>query len=86
VAPRGETQWVRNARASREVWLKKGKRSERFGLQEVADQDKAQILKLYLDRFRTTVQRYFPIPAGSSLEAFTPIAGRYPVFELVRAK
>jgi hypothetical protein len=30
-----------------------------------------------------TVQRYFPVRAGSGPEAFTEIASRYPVFELL---
>ena len=83
VGPRGETQWVRNARVSGEVWLKKGRRRQQFRLRPVANEDKPAILKAYLDRFKTTVQRYFPIPAASPLDAFQPIAGQYPVFELL---
>ena len=45
----------------------------------------AEILKAYLDRFKRTVQRYFPVAAGASVETFVPLAGRYPVFELTRA-
>src|SRR5437899_7815367 len=30
-----------------------------------------------------TVQRYFPVPAGSPLEAFSNLAPMYPVFELL---
>jgi hypothetical protein len=40
------------------------------------------LLQAYLDQFRTTVQRYFPVPAGSAPDAFLAIASRYPVFEL----
>src|SRR5881409_3905252 len=65
VAPRGETQWVRNARASGQVWLKKGRFRQQFQLRAIADEDKPVILKTYLDRFKTTVQRYFQISAGS---------------------
>jgi deazaflavin-dependent oxidoreductase (nitroreductase family) len=83
VAARGETQWVRNARASGQIWLKKGRLRQQFRLRPIADEDKPVILKTYLDRFKTTVQRYFQIPAGSPLEAFASIAAQYPVFELV---
>jgi hypothetical protein len=31
--------------------------------------EKPEILKAYLDTFRREVQRYFPVPAGSPLEA-----------------
>lgn len=85
VAGRGTTQWVRNARASGQVTLRKGVRREEFCLREVPDREKPEVLKPYLDRFRLTVQRYFPVRAGSPSEAFAPLAGRYPVFELIPA-
>jgi deazaflavin-dependent oxidoreductase (nitroreductase family) len=81
VCPRGRAQWVRNAEASGRVTLKKG-RIQEFVLSAVSDEEKPPILKEYLDRFRTTVQRYFPVGAGSPADAFTPYASRYPVFEL----
>jgi deazaflavin-dependent oxidoreductase (nitroreductase family) len=83
VAPRGYTQWVRNAIASGTVSLKKGRRSEEFGIRLLSDDEKPEILKSYLDRYKLTVQRYFPVPAGSTTEAFRPLAGEYPVFELI---
>jgi len=83
VAGRGYTQWVRNALASGTVTLRKGRRSEEVGLREVADEEKPEILKAYLDRFKITVQRYFPVPAGSPAAAFRPVAAHYPVLELV---
>src|SRR6266498_5621953 len=82
VAPRGYTQWVRNAVASGTVSLKKGRRSEQFGIRILSDDEKPEILKSYLDRYKLTVQRYFPVPAGSPTEAFRPLTGRYPIFEL----
>jgi hypothetical protein len=39
-------------------------------------------LKAYLDRFAGEVQRFFPIPKGSPVEAFDDLAPRYPVLEL----
>jgi deazaflavin-dependent oxidoreductase (nitroreductase family) len=86
VSGRGTTQWVRNALASGSVSLKKGRRSEEFRVRAVPDDAKPEILKSYLDRFKLTVQRYFPVPAGSPAEAFRPLAARYPVFELVRER
>ena len=84
VAPRGYTQWVRNAEASGEVTLVRGAKRERVKLRAVPHEAKAELLKIYLDRFKLTVQRYFPIPAGSPAKAFEPVAFRYPVFELKR--
>jgi len=83
VAPRGRTQWVRNAEAAREVTLKKGSFRQSFGLRTIPDAKKPELLKAYLDSFKTTVQRFFPLPAGSDAQAFAAIAENYPVFELV---
>jgi len=83
VAGRGETQWVRNARASGQVTLRKGLRGEACRLRALSDAEKPEVLKAYLDRFKMTVQRYFPIPAGSPVERFAPVAAGYPVFELM---
>ncbi len=83
VAPRGRTQWVRNAEAAGEVTLKKGSTRRKFHLRPISDAEKPPILKAYLDTFRREVQRYFPIPAGSPAEAFAVIAESYPAFELL---
>lgn len=83
VAPRGRTQWVRNAEAAGKVELKRGNSRQEFRLKTVADGDKPEILKSYLDRFKREVQRYFPVQAGSPAEAFIPLAANYPVFELI---
>lgn len=83
VAPRGPTQWVRNAEAAGEVTLKKGRKLQKFGLRALPDQEKPEILKAYLDQFRREVQTYFPVPAGSAVEAFRELVQRYPAFELI---
>ena len=83
VAPRGRTQWVRNAEAAGEVTLKKGRMRQRFRIRPLSDAERPEVLKAYLDSFRTTVQRYFPLPAGSPPEAFVPVVSQYPAFELV---
>ena len=70
VAPRGRTQWVRNAEAAGEVTLKKGSSRQSYHLRPVADAEKPELLKAYLDSFKTAVQRYFPIAAGSDAQAF----------------
>jgi len=51
-------------------------------LHAIADETKPEILKAYLDRFKLTVQRYFPIRAGSPPETFRPLSANYPVFEV----
>src|SRR5581483_11557562 len=83
VAPRGRTQWVRNAEAAGEVVLKKGSTRRKFRLRLLADAEKPEVLKAYLDTFKREVQRYFPVPAGSASEVFVPLLDSYPAFELV---
>ena len=60
----------------------RGSRRQAYRVRAVPDAEKAPALRAYLDRFRSVVQRYFPVPAGSPPETFAPIAARYPVFEL----
>jgi deazaflavin-dependent oxidoreductase (nitroreductase family) len=83
VAPRGRTQWVRNAEAAGDVTLKKGSKRQTFRLRPIADPDKPPSLKAYLDNFKREVQTYFPVPAGSPVEAFTELTSSYPAFELL---
>lgn len=82
VAPRGRTQWVRNAEAAGEVVLKRGSRRTPYRLRPVGALDRPPMLKAYLDRFKSQVQRYFTVQAGSPPEAFAQVAENYPVFEL----
>jgi hypothetical protein len=74
---------VRNAEVAGEVTLKRGSFRQSFRLRPVPDADKPELLKAYLDSFKTEVQRYFPVRSGSPTEAFTAIAANYPVFELL---
>jgi deazaflavin-dependent oxidoreductase (nitroreductase family) len=83
VAPRGRTQWVRNAEAAGEITLKKGSALRKFRLRPIPDAEKPPILKAYLDSFKREVQTYFPVAAGSPLEAFTELSPVYPAFELL---
>ena len=82
VAPRGDTQWVRNVVVSQKATLVRGAKRENVRMRAIADEAKPEILKAYVDRYRLTVQRYFPISAGSPLKDFEPLVGRYPVFEI----
>jgi deazaflavin-dependent oxidoreductase (nitroreductase family) len=83
VAPRGQTQWVRNAEAAGEISLKSGRTRLQFHLRPLTDAEKPEVLKTYLDRYKSEVQRFFPVPAGSPPAALAPIAASYPAFELL---
>jgi deazaflavin-dependent oxidoreductase (nitroreductase family) len=82
VAPRGRTQWVRNAEAAGEITLRRRSTRLKFRLRPLSDAEKPAILKAYLDAFKREVQTYFPVPAGSPPEAFASLLNNYPAFEL----
>ena len=48
VAPRGQTQWVRNIRVNHDAELMLGNRSEKFHAVEIEDEEKVPILRDYL--------------------------------------
>jgi deazaflavin-dependent oxidoreductase (nitroreductase family) len=83
VAPRGRTQWVRNAEVSGEVTLKKRGQRRAYRLRPLADAEKPEILKSYLTRYGSMVQRFFPVKPDATLEAFAEIAPGYPAFEML---
>ena len=83
VAARGETAWARNARASGHIVLRRGSSAESVMVRELTDADKPEVIKAFLDRFKSQVQRFFDVPAGSPPDAFCATASRTPVFEIV---
>lgn len=84
VAPRGETQWVRNLRADhgRGV-LRLGRRQEPFEATEIADADKTPILRAYLREWVWEVGRFFEGLGADSPDADVAAAAPgFPVFRL----
>lgn len=84
VAPRGETDWVRNARsAGGEMALIRGRRRQEVHGVELADSDKVPVLRAYLARWKMEVGVFFdgvgPDSSDSELAAISP---RHPVFRL----
>ncbi|MGW4488630.1 nitroreductase family deazaflavin-dependent oxidoreductase [Amycolatopsis sp. NPDC004368] len=86
VAPRGETQWVRNLRVAGEGQLRVGKRVEGFKYRELADDEKPVLLRAYLKRWKFEVGVFFDgVDAKAPEEKLLEIAPGYPVFELLPA-
>lgn len=84
VAPRGETEWVRNIRVSRAARLTLGGKTETVRVEEVADQDKAPILRAYLRIWALEVGRFFRgVGADASDAELTRIAPHHPVFRII---
>jgi deazaflavin-dependent oxidoreductase (nitroreductase family) len=85
VAPRGETQWVRNLRASGEGRLLLGRRAESFTAVEIADAEKLPILRAYLKRWKAEMGVFFEgVGPDSSDEELARIAPKHPVFRPMR--
>jgi deazaflavin-dependent oxidoreductase (nitroreductase family) len=82
VCGRGQSQWVRNAQAAGRVALVRGAARIECAVRALPDAEKGAVIKAFVERFKPTVQRYFPVPAGSPVAQFEAIAERYPVFEL----
>ncbi|MBO0737031.1 MAG: hypothetical protein J2P48_10740 [Alphaproteobacteria bacterium] len=82
VCARGDSNWVRNARVAGQIVLARALRRRRYAVRELPANLRPPVLKAYLDRFASEVQRFFPVPRGSAVEAFDDLAARYPVFEL----
>jgi F420H(2)-dependent quinone reductase len=82
VCARGNSNWVRNARAAGEIALVRAMRRRRYTVEEILPDQRPVILKAYLDQYANEVQRFFPVPKGSAVEAFHDLAPRYPVFSL----
>jgi deazaflavin-dependent oxidoreductase (nitroreductase family) len=86
VAPRGQTQWVRNLRVAHEGELRVGRRVEAFTANELADDDKVPILRAYLKRWKAEVGVFFGGVSAQSPEAdLQRIAPDHPVFEVMPA-
>jgi len=83
VAPRGETQWVRNVRVAGGGELRVGRRIDRFLATEIADADKVPILRAYLKRWKAEVGMFFGgVSATSPEEDVRRIAPDHPVFRI----
>jgi deazaflavin-dependent oxidoreductase (nitroreductase family) len=82
VAARGQTAWARNARAAGRITLRRGARAIAYATRELGDGEKPAVMKAFLDRYASQVQQFFPVQAGSPVDAFVPAAPSTPVFEL----
>ena len=84
VAPRGETQWVRNVRAAGgHLDLVVGRRRTHYVATELEDHAKIAPLRAYLERWRVEVGAFFDgIGPDSSDGELAAICPQYPVFSL----
>ncbi len=84
VAPRGETEWVRNIRASGAAALSRGRHREAITVAEVSDANKLPIIRAYLKA--VGVGAFFEgLSAKSSDDEVRAVVAGFPVFRIARA-
>ncbi|MDG4666942.1 nitroreductase/quinone reductase family protein [Mycobacterium sp. 236(2023)] len=84
ISPRGNTQWVRNARAAGEVEMGPRRRSRSHAIVEVSDDAKPELLKPYLERWFWQLKGHIGgLTPDSSRVEMRRVAPSIPVFELV---
>ena len=86
VAPRGETQCVKNIMKAGGVELQLGRKSEPITVVELADDQKPDPLRAYLKRWKAEVGVFFGgVGADSPEEDLRRIAPDHPVFRIEQA-
>jgi deazaflavin-dependent oxidoreductase (nitroreductase family) len=83
VAPRGETQWVRNMRVAGGGELRVGRRVDAFTATEVAVAERPAIVRAYLKRWHWQVKEFFPgVGPDAADAALLATCADHPVFRL----
>lgn len=84
VSPRGHGQWVRNVRSNGgRLHLLLGKRRRSYLATEVDDEDKVDVLRAYLTRWKMEVGQFFDgVGPDSTDDELRVIAPKHPVFRL----
>lgn len=83
VAPRGETEWVRNVRAANgEAVLRHGARKP-VRLEELPIEQRAPIIKPYLKKTAMATKGEFGLEPDADISEFERIAPKHPVFRIL---
>ena len=83
VAPRGETEWVRNLRASGAGELRLGARRQPFHATELSDAEKIPVLRAYIAKWWFEVKRFFELSGPDAADGeLAQIVSRHPVFRI----
>lgn len=91
VAPRGNTQWVRNVRAAGGHAVLRRRRARRVLLEELPVEERAPVIAAYLEQGRrrggaTTeagqARSYFGLEPGAPVDEVARVSDRYPVLRI----
>lgn len=83
VAPYGDRNWVKNARAAGWVELRRGRVRDRLVVDELSPNEAVPVLRDYYRRGRVT-RPFFDVSLDSGDEEWLAEAPRHPVFRLIR--
>ena len=83
VSPRGESEWVRNVRASSGEAVIRRRRRRNVRLEEVPAEQRTPILEAYLRKTASATRQHFGLDPKAGIEEFQRIAARHPVFRIV---
>ena len=81
VAPYGDRNWVKNARAAGAVELRRGRERRRYLVEELEPEGAVPVLRRYYDLGRVT-RPFFDVSTDSPDEDWVAEAPRHPVFRL----
>ena len=83
VAPRGNTQWVRNMRVAGGGELRLGHRVEKFTATELPVEDRPRVLRAYLKKWKFEVGMFFQgVGPDAPEDKLLAIAPDHPVFRI----
>ena len=81
VAPYGDRNWVKNARAAGWIELRRGRRSERLAVEELSPEAAVPVLRRYYELGRVT-RPFFGVTLESSDAEWLAEAPSHPAFRL----
>ncbi len=84
VSPRGESEWVRNVRATSGEAVIRRRERQKVRLEEVPAEERAPIIKAYLAKTAMATRQHFGVDPRAEQAEFEAIASRHPVFRIVR--
>ncbi len=82
VAPRGNTEWVRNLRAAGEGELRLGSKRDTVKAVEVGDEEKPPVLRAYLENWARATKGSFGVDENATDQELSDIAPDHPVFRI----
>jgi deazaflavin-dependent oxidoreductase (nitroreductase family) len=83
VAPRGQTQWVKNVRVNPAAKLLSGRKAEPVTLSEVTGPEQVPLLRAYLEKWKWEIGAFFDgVGPDASDDELAKIAPDHPAFKI----